>query len=64
LKKELGVLHKKICALLQTEKEQAARKKGEETGKELNQVKSAIKKNAGDLEAMKKELEGSKARVK
>lgn len=33
LKKELLRLHKKICSLLVTEKELAAKKKGEETEK-------------------------------
>lgn len=64
LKKELALLHKKICGLLTTEKEQAARKKGEEVDKELQQVRNATKKNAAEIERLKKELEGSKAKVK
>jgi chromosome segregation ATPase len=64
LKKELAQLHKKICALLTTEKELVARKKGEEVEKELNQVRNAVKKNTAELDKLKKELEASKAKVK
>lgn len=56
LKKELIRLHKKICGLLVTEKELTAKKKGEETEKELNQVKNHMKKNTNEIEKLKKEL--------
>ena len=64
LKKELNHLHKKICGLLTTEKEVAAKKKGDEVEKELNQVRNVTKKNNAELERLRKELETSKAKVK
>jgi hypothetical protein len=50
----LAQLHKKICGLLTTEKEQVAKKKGEEVEKELNQVRNATKKNNAEIEKHKK----------
>lgn len=64
LKKELAHLHKKICSLLTSEKEVAAKKKGEEVEKELNQVRNQTKKNQTEIDKLKKELENNKAKVK
>jgi hypothetical protein len=49
-------LHKKICKLLTTEKELGARKKGEETEKDLMLSKNITKKNGSEIDRLKKEL--------